>query len=191
MNASQIAELIKREIDRRFDQIDTKTYYRGVITAVSSNKASVQIEGLATPFPDILSLGNYRPKVGDRVLVLSIGKTGTNFVILGPINLTQDPVINYMMVNGTMYQDVQVKKGTLAVGIFAGDIDYSFNAAVTKFPNQILFSQITPGWPSGTWNIHQKGTQVMRQGATNLEMDVHYYSSINQSTSIQWFAVGN
>lgn len=86
MNATQIAELIRREIDKQFNKISEKTFYRGVITAAHGVKANVALEGSSASLPNILCLSGYGPTVGDKVLVLSIGNTGTNFVVVGKID---------------------------------------------------------------------------------------------------------
>lgn len=85
MNPQQIAKIVQTEINKGLTNILTQTYYRGVVTAANSNKAHVLLEGSLSPVLNISTLNGYLPKVDDLVLVLSIGRSGANYVILGKL----------------------------------------------------------------------------------------------------------
>lgn len=86
MDPAAIAQLIKQEIDKRFGDLANRTFYRGEITAVEGVKADVKIEGSSAALPNVLCIASYTPAVGEKVLVLNIGTTGTNFLIIGKID---------------------------------------------------------------------------------------------------------
>lgn len=121
MDPERIAEIIKSEIDKRFNILAKKTYYRGEIDAVNGQFADVLIEGSTTPHPNIMALDGYTPKIGDKVLILSIGVTGSNYVILGSLN--EDPTLNISVdSNGWTVYDYGSfkqyrKKGSTAVSM--------------------------------------------------------------------------
>lgn len=97
MNPQQIASLIKQEISKALRTITDQTFYRGEITAVSGKTASVQIEGGGGSVPNILCIGSYVPVVGHRVLLISIGKTGSNFLILGRLDGLVPDLLTYII----------------------------------------------------------------------------------------------
>lgn len=90
----------------------------------------------------------------------------------------------------TEYPGLQVKSGRYTISLTAGDNDYGVNLGVAKFPNAVLFSQISWGGPSTTWNLLPRAAYFVNQGATNLEVGVHYYSSMNQTAFFDWVAFG-
>lgn len=94
MNPKEIAEIIKNEITKQVNDLAYKTYYRGEITAVLGNHASVEIEGGSEALTEVLSIGSYAPKIGDRVLVLSIGRSGANHLILGRLSGSEPDLID-------------------------------------------------------------------------------------------------
>ena len=82
---NDIATTIKRLVDSATEKLSQRTYKRGIIASVSGSKASVYVEGNTTATPGVITLGTYQPKPNDKVLLLSIGETGANLVILGPL----------------------------------------------------------------------------------------------------------
>lgn len=86
MNANDIADIIEQQIAKATDRLAERTYKRGIISAVSGRKADVKIEGNTVATKGVICLGSYSPVVGHKVLVLSIGRTGANLVIMGSIN---------------------------------------------------------------------------------------------------------
>lgn len=100
LNPNEIAETIERLATKATDKIADRTYKRGVVNTVTGQKASVYIEGNLVATPGIPSLGTYAPRTGDKVLILSIGRSGANPVILGPINTNINVWITPTMQNG-------------------------------------------------------------------------------------------
>ena len=86
MDPKQIAKIIAQEIDRRLNFSIQKQWQRGVVQAIAGQTADVFIEGSSDPHPGILCVDSYRPMVGDKVLILRIGNSGANFVIVGRID---------------------------------------------------------------------------------------------------------
>ena len=106
MNPADVAALIKREITQAFQDISDRTYYQGEIDAVVDEyTADILLEGNTTVMPAISSVRSYRPKVGDRVLVLSIGRSGANHVILGRISGTDSEFLRAYPI-GSIYISV-------------------------------------------------------------------------------------
>lgn len=93
MNPKEIARIIDDRIVDQLNKLYTKQYQRGVVSAVAGNLASVKLEGNLTAYPAILCLSPYVPKVNDKVLVLSIGSSGANLLVIGKIdaNAKQNP----------------------------------------------------------------------------------------------------
>lgn len=85
MNATEIADIIQAYVKNADQKALNRTFKRGVIVDTDGQKADVEVEGNDTPTQGILSIGSYRPTVGDRVLVVSIGESGANLLILGSI----------------------------------------------------------------------------------------------------------
>lgn len=81
-----LADIIEQMIARRLDKLENRTYRRGVVASVNGQIADVYIEGSTVATEKIRSLRSYTPVVGHVVLVLSIGRTGANQVILGRID---------------------------------------------------------------------------------------------------------
>lgn len=86
MNPDEIAVIIQREIDRRLDAYALKQFQRGIVVDVNGRRADVQIEGSENATGNILCISNYTPRVNDKVLVLRIGTSGANFLILGNLD---------------------------------------------------------------------------------------------------------
>lgn len=91
MNPRQIAQLVGDEITKRLLRLDTKTFQRGIVSATAGNRATVAIEGAAGTIPNILCMTGYSPKIDDKVLVLSIGSSRSNFLIVG--RLDEDGIV--------------------------------------------------------------------------------------------------
>ena len=104
LDANRIAAIFEQQIDAKINRLQNRTYKRGVVTAVSGAKADVEIEGNPVATQGIPSLVSYVPHVGDKVVILSIGTTGANLLILG--SLTDDsatPRISRDANNWTIY----------------------------------------------------------------------------------------
>lgn len=86
MNPREIAAIIDSRIEKQLERVYNKQYLRGIVDSVVGQKADVFIEGSTTAHPNIACIGSYRPAVGDKVLLLSIGTSGANYVILGCID---------------------------------------------------------------------------------------------------------
>lgn len=85
MNPNEIADIIDKRVKRATEKAFNKMYKRGIVASASGRYADVRIEGNSVATKGIPVLGNYNPVVGDKVLILSIGDTGTNLIIMGPI----------------------------------------------------------------------------------------------------------
>lgn len=87
-DAKKIAQIISQEIDKRMAVLYNKQFQRGIVDAVNGQFADVFIEGATDAHPDILCLGSYKPAVDDKVLVLRLGNSGSNYLVVGPIEIT-------------------------------------------------------------------------------------------------------
>lgn len=88
MDPLKIAELIQNQVNDAMDTIAKKTFYRGTVAAIKGRMVNVYIEGNTTATQNIVCLISYKPIVGDKVMVISIGNSGTNFLCLGKIDDT-------------------------------------------------------------------------------------------------------
>lgn len=83
---NDIAATIKSLMDSSIDKVQNRTFKRGVIAAVTGWTADVYVAGnTTTTTKKVISLASYQPTVGDKVLMLSIGDSGANLVILGKL----------------------------------------------------------------------------------------------------------
>lgn len=88
MEPDKIAALINEQVIKAVSAVANKTFYRGVISAIKGRTVDVFIEGNTTAIPNIACLDGYNPAVGHKVLVLSIGLSGTNFLVVDKIDDT-------------------------------------------------------------------------------------------------------
>lgn len=86
--AQPMARTINELIEKSNDKSLNRTFKRGIVGTVTGQYADVFIEGNSVSTKKILSLASYQPFEGHKVLVLSIGDSGTNLLILGRL----DPV---------------------------------------------------------------------------------------------------
>ena len=88
MNPNDIAKIISNEIDLRVNSFLDHQYERGVISgiALDAKTCSVKIQGSDNARLNIPYLLSYRPILNDKVLVLNIGRTGANLLIVGSLN---------------------------------------------------------------------------------------------------------
>lgn len=91
MNPQQIARIVQNEINKGLSNVNEKTFYRGIVTAASGNKANVRLEGASNPVMNIICLEGYTPTAGDQVIVVSIGRSGSNYFVLGKTDLDYIP----------------------------------------------------------------------------------------------------
>jgi len=126
MNPDEIAKIISQEVDSRIARFVDNQYLRGFVTAVSSDrqKATVKIEGSLAETPNIPCVNGYYPTVGDKVLVLNIGRSGANLLIINRLDGDTD----WHIVDGTgepAYEngwvDYNTQPGTYAGGGFMKD----------------------------------------------------------------------
>lgn len=96
-NPTEIAKIIQHYVEKEGKKTTT-SFRRGVVASTIGQYADVRMDGSAAITPRIFSLGSYTPKANDKVLVLSIGNSGTNLLILGKINTTD--VQNSVDANG-------------------------------------------------------------------------------------------
>jgi len=89
----------------------------------------------------------------------------------------------------TEYPTFQIKTGTTLINLTAGDVDYAVTLS-TKFPNGVLWGQASPGGPQLNWNYLLRGQQAPYHSGTDLKIDLHYYSAVNQQCLINWTVFG-
>jgi hypothetical protein len=82
-NSKEIANIIDNLITQANDKSINKTFRRGIVESVSGVYVNVYIEGSKTPTRNIIKLNSFSPAVGQKVLVLSIGDTGSNLLCIG------------------------------------------------------------------------------------------------------------
>lgn len=87
MNPQQIAALVKSEINKAVSNLATRSIYRAEVVAVAGNRCNVIMEHATGVHPNLLCMSGYQPMVGDQVLILNIGLSGSNFVVIGRTNV--------------------------------------------------------------------------------------------------------
>lgn len=107
LDPNEIATIIQNLVKGATDKLSQRTYKRGIISAVTGQKASVKVEGNTVATPGVICLDNYRPQVNDKVLLLSIGDSGANLVILGRLSATPTATqwITPTLINGWVNYD--------------------------------------------------------------------------------------
>lgn len=92
ITANELAQIINSRVSKAVEALNQNTFKRGVVSAVSADLryVDVKIEGNTTALPNIICIETYRPRLDDRVLLLSIGSTGTNYVCLGALDPATD-----------------------------------------------------------------------------------------------------
>ena len=101
-DVNEIASIIENLVNDSTDKIRNKTFKRGIIDEIVTENqyCSVFVEGNSTSTPDVLSLASYKPFSGDKVLMVSIGSTGANLLILGSIEASPpDPSTEYVKIS--------------------------------------------------------------------------------------------
>lgn len=88
MNPAKIAEIVAAEMDKRLELYAKRAWYRGEVSAVDGQRADVKIEGQTEAMPNLLCLSSYTPVVDDIVLIANIGTTGSNFVVMGKLDIS-------------------------------------------------------------------------------------------------------
>ena len=86
MNPQQIAALVKTEINKAVGNLANRSVYRAQVVAVAGSRVNVIMEHAAGVHPNILCMSGYQPVVGDQVLILNIGLSGSNFIVIGRTN---------------------------------------------------------------------------------------------------------
>jgi hypothetical protein len=85
MDPKKIAEIINQSVKDASYEIANKTFYRAIVTAIKGTLVQVTVEGGSGDIPNVPCMYSYKPAVGDKVLMLSIGLTGTNFLVIDKI----------------------------------------------------------------------------------------------------------
>lgn len=86
MNPQQVAQLVKSEINKAISGLANRSVYRAEVVAVAGSRVNVIMEHAAGVHPNILCMSGYQPVVGDQVLILNIGLSGSNFIVIGRTN---------------------------------------------------------------------------------------------------------
>ncbi len=138
MNPQQIAEVISKEIDARLGGMVDSAYLRGVITAVDGATCSVKIEGATTAMVGIPTIGSYKAIVDDQVLVINIGRTGANFVVIGGTQGALNSIVRNEVPSGTVNSSNKVF--TLANNPLTGSLAVHRNGIRLKETNDYTLS---------------------------------------------------
>jgi hypothetical protein len=84
VDPSEIAKIIQNLINENNKSI-SRMFKRGVVSSIAGQYANIYVEGNTVETKNVPSIGTHAPVVGEKVLMMSIGDTGANLVILGPI----------------------------------------------------------------------------------------------------------
>ncbi len=90
MDPAKIAQIVAAEMDKRLELYAKRAWYRGEVTAVNGSRVDVKIEGQTTAMPNLLCINSYSPIIGDIVLIANIGTTGSNFVVMGMLDVEEE-----------------------------------------------------------------------------------------------------
>lgn len=117
--------------------------------------------------------------------------TSQNVLKLGSDNLFNLPIVD----TGTNRNGWQVKKGSKSLSSSSGEVDYTgVDLGVAKFSNGIIAWGVNLGWIGGgaSWSSSQgiKGAQSLRNGTTNLLVDLHIQVNASSTTTFEWWAIG-
>lgn len=85
LDPKSIADTIENLVQEAVDKPINKTFKRGIVASYQGQFANVYVEGNTVATQNIICLSSYAPAIGDKVLVLSIGSTGSNLVVLGSL----------------------------------------------------------------------------------------------------------
>jgi hypothetical protein len=88
VDPNEMANIIDGMIKASSDRIANRTFKRGIISAINGQYCDVLIEGNPVATEKIVCLASYIPHVGDTVLILSVGTSGSNLLVLGAIYTT-------------------------------------------------------------------------------------------------------
>lgn len=83
IDPNALAETIEQMVNKGIEKIYNRTYKRGEIAAINGQFADVYIEGNTVATLKVPALFSYTPVIGHKVMIVSIGTTGANLVILG------------------------------------------------------------------------------------------------------------
>lgn len=130
MNADKIAQVIQQQLSELFTDISDKTFMRGEVVGISGRMVEVLVEGNDYSLPGVVCLASYHPNYGDKVLLVSIGRTGTNFIALNKIDDT-GLVIN-LIENPSMEVDAVGWTTTAGTGARTADATLGLGSYVYK-----------------------------------------------------------
>lgn len=86
INAVDLGRVVEYMVADGARKFYERTFRRGIVdTVISETVCDVQIEGNTTPTLRVPCLGSYLPIVGQKVLILSVGETGGDLIVLGPL----------------------------------------------------------------------------------------------------------
>lgn len=83
IDPNALAEIIEQMVTRATEKIYNRTYKRGEVSAINGQFADVYVEGNPVATTNLPALYSYTPVVGHKVLIVSIGTSGANLVIMG------------------------------------------------------------------------------------------------------------
>jgi hypothetical protein len=96
-----------------------------------------------------------------------------------------------MRAMSTDYPTFQIKSGSVVVTVPAGEPDVTGIVLSTKFPNGVLWGQVSFGAPFNTWSgVVPRGQQVPYNSGNNLCIDVHYANSTSQQFTMHYVVFG-
>ncbi len=94
MNPDEIAKIISQEVDTRIAGIINTMHLRGVVNAiVDDTHVDLKIEGSENVTAGVRVASSYVPQVGDRVLILNMGLSGANLLVIAPLTYATDWIV--------------------------------------------------------------------------------------------------
>lgn len=83
--ANDLAPIIQQMINAETEKLKARTFRRAKVSTIFQCYADILVEGSTVITKNVLIAPNVRLSVGDDVLVLSIGESGTNLVIMANV----------------------------------------------------------------------------------------------------------
>ena len=86
MNDAQLMARTIQDLIEKNQESFARMFKRGIIADHDGQYADVYINGSPIATEHILCVDSYQPVIGDKVMILSIGTTGANHLIVGGLN---------------------------------------------------------------------------------------------------------
>jgi hypothetical protein len=90
MNPAEIAQIISREIDRRLGSYIDNQYLRGIVESIQDvSHVNVYVDGSLNVTGNLPVIKGLVPKVGEKVLILNMGRSGANLLVVASLETTE------------------------------------------------------------------------------------------------------